>query len=59
MSDEPKLPDEVPQHRDNGQQWFLAGLCVTCGGKKERPAPYHCDACYSAMYSSLMDYDDD
>lgn len=54
-----RLPDEVPRHMRHGQDWYTAGLCVTCGGEKERREPYHCDNCYSRIFSSIFDYDDD
>lgn len=54
-----QLPSEVPQHTEHGQRWHAAGLCVICGKKKEQPEPHHCDTCYSRIYASIFDYDDD
>jgi hypothetical protein len=54
-----KLPEEAPRHLKHGQKWHDAGLCVTCGGKKEEPTPYHCESCYSRIFPSIFDYDDD
>lgn len=53
------LPSDVWQHAERGQQYHDAGLCVTCGGKKEKPGPYHCESCYADIFPMIFDYDDD
>lgn len=42
-----------------GDRWHHMGLCVTCGGKKEQPEPYHCEKCYALIFPFIFDYDDD
>lgn len=58
-SDREELPSDAWQHPEHGKQWFSEGRCVTCGGPKEQPTPYHCDRCYSALFNTIFDYDDD
>jgi len=53
------LPTDVPQHKDKGQEYLNAGLCVACGFPKESQEVYHCNACYAELFACLFDYDDD
>ncbi len=53
------LDDHVPQATIHGRQWYKAGLCVACGKKVVLGAFFHCDECYTGLFPSIADYDDD